>query len=244
MKEIAVVLLSGGMDSTTAMAIAAKEFKKLKPLFIDYGQRHIAEWDAACFQAVRFTGVVPFKLDIPTPFAQDCSLLDRELDIDTENGKWPNSFVPMRNMLFLTYAFGFAHMLGASTIVLGTNTVDYSGYPDCRVSALEAVTTAADQCLGNDLIRKTSRSSTPSIGLSIPISEWGKDRIIQEGIALGVDYSKTVTCYDADDKGRACGKCPACVIRRDGFKKPVSRMLQSIDRRCNERTKDAASGHR
>ncbi len=211
MPDRAVVLLSGGMDSATVLAIARSEGRECHCLTVDYGQRHQAELAAAAqvARALGASGHRTMKLDLSV--FGGSALTDRSIAVPEAAGDGiPVTYVPARNTIFLALSLAWAEVLGARDIWFGANAVDYSGYPDCRpeyMRAFEALANLATRAAveGNKLTLHT-----PIIGLS-------KADIIRRGAALGVDYAQTVSCYQATDEGLACGRCDACRLRRAGF---------------------------
>ena len=213
MTRPAVVLLSGGLDSATCLAIAADEGLAPHAMSFRYGQVHTAELDAARLVASALGAVEHRVVDIDLAAFGGSSLLGdgeipkgRDADI---GGGIPSTYVPARNTVFLAYALAWAEVLGAGDIFIGVNALDYSGYPDCRpefIAAFEAVANAG------------TRAGTEGDGYRIraPLIDMTKAEIIGLGTRLGVDYATTVTCYDATADG-ACGECDACVLRRRGF---------------------------
>jgi 7-cyano-7-deazaguanine synthase len=208
----AVVLLSGGLDSATCLAIARDMGLEPYALSVAYGQRHAAELDAArriaASEGAREHRVASVELG---QFGGS-ALTDATIPIPVEgaSGGIPLTYVPARNTVMLSIALAWAEVLGANDIFVGVNAVDYSGYPDCRpefIAAFEAMANLA------------TKAGTEGTRLSIhaPLIDLSKGDIIRRGIALGVDYSQTVSCYQADDAGRACGVCDACRLRRAGF---------------------------
>jgi len=208
--RIAVVLVSGGLDSATALAIAQAEGYDCRALAVDYGQRHRSELEAA--RRVTAAVDVPLKiLPLDLRSIGGSALTD---DIDVPEGGTrgiPVTYVPARNTILLSLALGYAEVLGADDIFIGVNAVDYSGYPDCRPEFIEAYQRMA---------RLATKAAMEGGHMTIhtPLIELTKSAIIQRGMALGVDYSLTVSCYQADGKGRACGGCDSCRIRSDGFR--------------------------
>jgi 7-cyano-7-deazaguanine synthase len=206
----AVVLVSGGLDSVTALAIARDSGFDCHALSVDYGQRHHSELDAA--ERVSKAADVPLKvLPLDLRAIGGSALTD---DIDVPEGGTegiPVTYVPARNTIMLSLALAYAEVLGAEDIFIGVNAVDYSGYPDCRPEFIEAYQRMA---------RLATRAAVEGAGMTIhtPLIDLTKAEIIRAGIRLGVDYSLTVSCYQADDQGRACGVCDSCLIRKDGFK--------------------------
>ena len=208
-KKKAVVLVSGGLDSVTALAIAQDQGFDCHALSVNYGQRHSSELDAA--KRVTEAAGVPLKV-LPLDLrAIGGSALTDEIDVP-EGGTTgiPVTYVPARNTIMLSLALGWAEVLGAEDMFIGVNAVDYSGYPDCRPEFI-----AADQRMA----RLATRAGVEGAGMTVhtPLIDLSKAEIIRAGMRLGVDYSLTVSCYQADDDGRACGACDSCLIRRDGF---------------------------
>ncbi|MDA3920141.1 MAG: 7-cyano-7-deazaguanine synthase QueC [Salinisphaera sp.] len=208
----AVILFSGGLDSTTCLAQARADGHRCHALSFDYGQRHTAELTAARHIAAS-AGVAEHKcVRIDFDGMGGSALTDARIDVpEAPSEGIPSTYVPARNTLFLSVALGWAEILEADAIYIGVNAVDYSGYPDCRpefIAAFEKLARLATKAGAEDGHRFAIR--TPLIDLS-------KADIIRKGTALGVDYSQTVSCYQADDRGRACGVCDACRLRRKGF---------------------------
>jgi len=205
----AVVLLSGGLDSATVLAIASDLGYRCHALSIDYGQRHRSELRAAENVAASMNAVLKtVKLDLRT-FGG--SALTDDIDVpEEETDGIPVTYVPARNTILLSLALAWAEVLGANDIFIGVNAVDYSGYPDCRPEFINAFEEMANLATKAGVVGNFLNVHTPLIDLS-------KAEIIQEGAALGVDYSMTVSCYQADDEGRACGVCDSCRIRKAGF---------------------------
>lgn len=207
----AVVLLSGGLDSATVLAIARAEGYACYALSLDYGQRHATEL-AAARRVAAALGVVEHRvvrLDL-TQFGGS-ALTDPAIAIPETPGEGiPVTYVPARNTIFLSLALGWAEVLGARDLFIGVNAVDYSGYPDCRPEYIEAFERLANLATRAGVEGERFR-------LNAPLIEWSKARIIREGTRLGVDYSLTVSCYAADNEGRACGKCDSCRLRAAGF---------------------------
>jgi len=215
--KAAVVLLSGGLDSTTAAAIARAEGWRLHALTVAYGQRHVVELEAARRVAAAL-GVAEHRtitLDLASfggSALVDGSAVpkDRSLDEIGAPGDVPPTYVPARNTVLLALALAWAEAIGARDIFLGVNVLDASGYPDCRpefVAAFEALANVATR----------AGVSGERIRLHAPLIALGKAGIIRRGLELGVDYGITHSCYDPDESGGACGRCDACVLRRKGF---------------------------
>lgn len=209
----AVILISGGLDSATCLAIAQAEGYQCYGLSFDYGQRAHSELDAA--RRVVAGGGVEQHLVIPLGMGAmgGSALTDSALTIP-ESGvvadEIPITYVPARNTVFLSYALGWAEVLGADAIFIGVNALDYSGYPDCRPAFIEAFENMANLATRAGIEGQRIRVQAPLIDLS-------KAQIIATGTRLGVDYSLTVSCYQADAEGRACGRCDSCRLRHKGF---------------------------
>jgi 7-cyano-7-deazaguanine synthase len=214
-KKKAVVLLSGGIDSSTCAVIAKADGFELYALSFDYNQRHKTELDFAD-RAARFVGVsdhIIIKTDLSA--IGGSALTDSKIsvpDFKEGNSKIPVTYVPSRNIIFLSYAVSYAEVIGADDIFIGVTAVDYSGYPDCRPEFIEAFSNAANLGTKKGIEGNPFKIHTPLLNLS-------KDQIILKGISLGMDYSYTSSCYNPDIKGHACGKCDSCVIRKKGFEK-------------------------
>ncbi|TGG93920.1 7-cyano-7-deazaguanine synthase QueC [Natronospirillum operosum] len=207
----AIVLLSGGLDSATAVAIAAQRHDKVYGLSFRYGQRHSAELLAAQRVAARQNLAEHRIIDIDLAQLGGSSLTDGSLSVpETPTEGIPNTYVPARNTVFLSYGLAYAEVTGAQAIYLGINAVDYSGYPDCRPEFV-----AAYQNLVNVATRATVTGST--IQIEAPLIDLSKADIIRWGVELGVDYGITVSCYQADEAGTACGVCDSCRLRHQGF---------------------------
>lgn len=212
----AVVLLSGGLDSTTVLAVALRDGFDVAALSVRYGQRHAAELDAAARIAQRM-GVTRHEIvdldlrtfggsaltaDIPVP---------KDRDVDAIASGIPVTYVPARNTVFLALALAFAETLGAADIFIGVNALDYSGYPDCRPAFIEAFERLAN------VATKAGVDGTSRFAIHAPLLQLSKAEIITLGLSLGVDYGDTCSCYDPLPTGEACGRCDACVLRLRGF---------------------------
>ncbi|MBE9549612.1 MAG: 7-cyano-7-deazaguanine synthase QueC [Proteobacteria bacterium] len=207
----AVILLSGGLDSATCLAIAASEGYDCYCLSVDYGQRHSAELDAARRIAERQSAACHKVVQMDLRAIGGSALTDDTISVPVEETDGiPSTYVPARNTIMLSLAMGWAEVLGAGAIYAGVNAVDYSGYPDCRPEFI-----AAFQQLAN-LATKTAVEGQ-HISIETPLITMTKAEIISTGCRLGVDYSLTVSCYQADSRGRACGVCDSCRIRKQGF---------------------------
>jgi 7-cyano-7-deazaguanine synthase len=212
----AVVLLSGGLDSTTVLAIAQSEGFVPHALSFQYGQRHVAELDAARRIAATagVAGHVVAEIDLRV-FGGSALTADIEVPKGRSEGEMgagiPITYVPARNTIFLSFALAYAETLGASDIFVGVNALDYSGYPDCRPEYIEAFERMAN------LATKAGVEGTQRLQIYAPLMQLTKEGIIRRGLELGVDYSLTLSCYDPDAEGRACGACDACQLRLRGF---------------------------
>ncbi len=212
----AVVLLSGGLDSATSLAVAKRDGYEPYALSFDYGQRHAHELEAARRVAravgVRRHIVLPLNLRLfgGSALTADLPVPKDRAESEMSHGI-PVTYVPARNTIFLSLALGWAEALGAADIFLGVNALDYSGYPDCRPEYLEAFVRMAN--LGT----KAGVEGTATWQIHAPLIEMTKAQIIRTGTALGVDYSLTHSCYDPDASGRPCGHCDSCRLRLKGF---------------------------
>lgn len=215
MEKKAIVLLSGGLDSATCLALAKKRGFEVYALSFDYGQRHRCELEAAR-RVAEFFGVAKhrvFKMDLSQWGGS--ALTDKSLDVPVDEAAEgsdaiPITYVPARNLVFLSLAAAWGEVLGAHDLFIGVNNVDYSGYPDCRPEFINAFMTAVDAGTRAADEKWHWRVHTP-------LQELGKKEIIELGISAGVDYSLTVSCYDPDANGAACGHCASCQLRRAGF---------------------------
>lgn len=211
MSKKAVVLLSGGLDSTTVLAIAQKQGYECYTISFDYGQRHRSELNASkqMSQGLGAKDHKTLKLDLRD--IGGSALTDDSLDVpEAIEGGIPVTYVPARNTIFLSLALGWAEVLGARDIFIGANDVDYSGYPDCRPEYLEAFEKMAN-------LATKAGIKGDHFHIKAPLLRLTKSEIVQEGNCLGVDYGLTVSCYQADDEGRACGLCDSCRYRKKGF---------------------------
>lgn len=216
-KKRAVVLFSGGLDSTTLLAKALSEGYQTYALSFDYGQRHRSELEAA-LKLSKSMGALDHKvIKLDLRAIGGSALTDAEIDVpeeDYQKGAVPEgipvTYVPARNTVFLSIAMGYAEVLEADSIFIGVNAVDYSGYPDCRPEYIEAYQVMANLATKTGVEGQSIQIETPLINLS-------KAEIIKLGLSMGVDYSKTVSCYQANTQGLACGKCDSCRLRAEGF---------------------------
>lgn len=207
----AVVLLSGGLDSATTLAIARAQGFECYALSVHYGQRHAAELDAARRVAAALGASDHRVMNVDLAGIGGSALTDPSLAVP-EHGTTgiPITYVPARNTIMLSLALAWAEVLGARDIFMGVNAVDYSGYPDCRPEFIAAFQELATRATKAGVEGASFRIHAPLIRLS-------KADIVREGTRLGVDFAATVSCYQADAEGRACGRCDSCRIRRDGF---------------------------
>jgi len=212
MKNSAVVLLSGGVDSSTTLAIAKEEGYCLYALTVDYGQRHALELEAAAKVAAQM-GVEKHLLVRTDMRGIGGSALTADIDVPKEGiaKGIPATYVPARNTIFLSYALGWAEVLKAPNIFIGANVMDYSGYPDCRPEYLKAFEDMAN------LATKISVEGKLMFSIKAPLLQLSKADIIRKGLELGLDYSLTWSCYDPAPEGKPCGRCDSCRIRAKGF---------------------------
>lgn len=207
----AVVLLSGGLDSATALALARAEGFDCHAVTFDYGQRHRVELEAATRVARALGAAVHRTVKLELSWMGGSALTDRSIDVPTTPGEGiPVTYVPARNTIFLSIALGWAEVLGAQDIYIGVNAVDYSGYPDCRPEYLAAFERLANLATRAGVEGRGFHVRSPLLALS-------KAQIIQTGYRLGVDFSQTLSCYDPDEQGRACKRCDSCRLRARGF---------------------------
>jgi 7-cyano-7-deazaguanine synthase len=207
----AVVLLSGGLDSATVLALARAQGFSCYALSVAYGQRHVVELQAAARVAARFGAAAHQVIHVNLDAMGGSALTDLSIAVpETPGTGIPVTYVPARNTLFLALALGWAEVLGARDLFIGINAVDYSGYPDCRPQFVEAF---------QQLARVATKAGAEGAIFNVhtPLIQWSKAQIISEGLRHGVDYAETVSCYQADAEGRACGRCDSCRIRSQGF---------------------------
>jgi len=213
MSKTAVVLLSGGLDSATVLAIARSQGYECHALSFDYGQRHQAELNAAKKVAQQFNVISHRIIQMDMQSIGGSALTDAAIEVPVEGvneTEIPVTYVPARNTVFLSFALGLAEVVNADDIFIGVNAVDYSGYPDCRPEYIAAYERMAN------LATKRGVEGFP-VQIQTPLIDLTKAEIIQKGMALGVDYSLTVSCYQANEKGEACGECDSCRLRKIGF---------------------------
>lgn len=217
----AIVLVSGGLDSATTLAIANHDGFACHALVFDYGQRHRIELEAASKVAESLGAEAITRVTLDADAFQGSALttdLAVPKDRDTEAlenhaaGEIPITYVPARNLVFLSYATALAESVRASDIYIGVNAVDYSGYPDCRPEFVEAFERAAQ-------LATKAGAEGAQLNIHAPLMEWTKAQIITRGTELGVDYAMTHSCYDPDEQGKACGHCDSCLLRKAGFER-------------------------
>lgn len=207
----AVVLLSGGLDSATVLALAREQGYAVHALSVHYGQRHSSELAAAARVADALGAIEHRVMGVDLAGIGGSALTDAAIEVPTTPTTGiPSTYVPARNTLMLALALGWAEVLEAQAVFIGVNAVDFSGYPDCRAQFV-----AAFQHLA--AVGTRAGVEGRSLRIEAPLLQWSKAEIIREGVRLGVDYALTVSCYQADDAGRACGRCDACRLRREGF---------------------------
>jgi len=212
----AVILSSGGVDSTTVMAIARSDDYEIYSLSFNYGQRHALELEAAKRVAKSLGAKDHLVIDIDMGKIGGSALTDnievpKGRDEDIMQREIPVTYVPARNTIFLSYALAWAEVLEASDIFIGVNAIDYSGYPDCRPEYIEAFERMAN------LATKAGVEGKTELKIRTPLINMTKAEIVQKGIELGVDYSMTHSCYDPSPEGKACGQCDSCLLRKKGF---------------------------
>ena len=218
-KNPAVVLVSGGMDSAVVLAIAREQGFAVHALSVRYGQRHTSELDAAD-RVARMLGAVAHKtVAVDLRSIGGSALTDSDIAVPDDSdghvigatGDIPVTYVPARNTIMLSLALGWAEVVGSADLFCGVNAVDYSGYPDCRPEFIEAF---------ERLANLATRAGVEGAGFRVhaPLQRMSKADIVREGLRLGVDFAETVSCYQADDQGRACRHCDACRLRAEGFR--------------------------
>lgn len=207
----AVVLVSGGMDSAVVLAMAREEGFAVHALSVSYGQRHTSELQAADRVSGALGAVAHKTVNVDLRSIGGSALTDAGIEVPEAGGHGiPSTYVPARNTIMLSVALGWAEVVGAADIFCGVNAVDYSGYPDCRPEFIEAF---------ERLANLATKAGVEGAGLRIraPLLHMSKADIVREGVRLGVDFAQTVSCYRADDQGRACAHCDACRLRSAGF---------------------------
>lgn len=211
LQKKAVVLVSGGLDSATVLAMAADSGRECHALSFDYGQRHRAELAAAAKIAKQLGAVEHRTVSLDLRAIGGSALTDDSIAVPVQGSEGiPATYVPARNTVFLSIALGWAEVLDADEVHVGVNAVDFSGYPDCRPEFIEAFQQLAD-------VATRRAVEGRSIQICAPLLQLGKDEIIRRGVQLGVDFALTISCYSADGAGRACGKCDSCRLRHEGF---------------------------
>ena len=208
----AVILLSGGLDSTTALAIAKEQNYDCYALSFDYGQKQRSELESSISIAKKSNVIEHRIMKISLSDIGGSALTDKAIDVPkhVESDEIPITYVPARNTIFLSFALAWAEVVNSQTIFIGVNALDYSGYPDCRPEFIEAFETMANLATKQSVEGNRIQIRTPLINMT-------KAEIITKGLSLGVDYSETTSCYDANALGEACGECDACVLRKNGF---------------------------
>ena len=211
----AVVLVSGGMDSAVVLALAREQGFAVHALSVSYGQRHTSEL-AAATRVAHALGAIAHKTVVVDLRSIGGSALTADIDVPLDSDQHPGgpdipvTYVPARNTIMLSVALGWAEVLGSADLFCGVNAVDYSGYPDCRPQFIEAF---------ERLANVATKAGVEGAGIRVhaPLLHMSKADIVREGVRLGVDFAQTVSCYKADDEGRACGHCDACRLRAEGF---------------------------
>lgn len=208
----AVILLSGGLDSTTVLAIAKSQGYDCYALSFDYGQKQRSELDSSISIAKKSNVIEHRIMKISLSDIGGSALTDQSIDVPkySESDEIPITYVPARNTIFLSFALAWAEVVDCQTIFIGVNALDYSGYPDCRPEFIEAFENMANLATKQSVEGDRIQIKTPLISMT-------KAEIIKKGLSLGVDYSETTSCYDANTLGEACGECDACVLRKIGF---------------------------
>ena len=208
----AVILLSGGLDSTTTLAIAKEQNYDCYALSFDYGQKQRSELESSISIAKKSNVIEHRIMKISLSDIGGSALTDKAIDVPkhVESEEIPITYVPARNTIFLSFALAWAEVVNSQTIFIGVNALDYSGYPDCRPEFIEAFETMANLATKQSVEGNRIQIKTPLINMT-------KAEIIAKGLSLGVDYSETTSCYDANALGEACGECDACVLRKNGF---------------------------
>ena len=208
----AVILLSGGLDSTTVLAIAKSQGYDCYALSFDYGQKQRSELESSISIAKKSNVIEHRIMKISLNDIGGSALTDQSIDVPkySDSDEIPITYVPARNTIFLSFALAWAEVVDCQTIFIGVNALDYSGYPDCRPEFIEAFENMANLATKQSVEGDRIQIKTPLISMT-------KAEIIKKGLGLGVDYSETTSCYDANTLGEACGECDACVLRKIGF---------------------------
>ena len=208
----AVILLSGGLDSTTVLSIAKSQGYDCYALSFDYGQKQRSELDSSISIAKKSNVIEHRIMKISLSDIGGSALTDQSIDVPkySESDEIPITYVPARNTIFLSFALAWAEVVDCQTIFIGVNALDYSGYPDCRPEFIEAFENMANLATKQSVEGDRIQIKTPLISMT-------KAEIIKKGLGLGVDYSETTSCYDSNTLGEACGECDACVLRKIGF---------------------------
>ena len=208
----AVILLSGGLDSTTVLAIAKEQNYDCYALSFDYGQKQRSELESSIAIAKKSNVIEHRIMKISLNDIGGSALTDKDISVPkfSDSDDIPITYVPARNTIFLSFALAWAEVVDCQTIFIGVNALDYSGYPDCRPEFIEAFEIMANLATKQSVEGDKIQIKTPLINMT-------KAEIIKKGLSLGVDYSETTSCYDANSLGEACGECDACVLRKNGF---------------------------
>jgi len=208
----AIILLSGGLDSTTVLAIAKEQGYECYALSFDYGQKQRSELKSSKKISNQFQVIEHRIMQISLNDIGGSALTDKNISIPkySDSNEIPITYVPARNTIFLSFALAWAEVIDCQNIFIGVNALDYSGYPDCRPEFIKAF---------EDMANLATKQSVEGdrINIMTPLINMSKAEIIQTGLSLGVNYSETTSCYDANANGEACGECDACVLRRNGF---------------------------
>ena len=208
----AIILLSGGLDSTTVLAIAKEQNYDCYALSFDYGQKQRSELESSIAIAKKSNVIEHRIMKISLNDIGGSALTDKDISVPkfSDSNDIPITYVPARNTIFLSFALAWAEVVDCQTIFIGVNALDYSGYPDCRPEFIEAFEAMANLATKQSVEGDKIQIRTPLINMT-------KAEIIKKGLSLGVDYSETTSCYDANSLGEACGECDACVLRKNGF---------------------------
>jgi 7-cyano-7-deazaguanine synthase len=208
----AIILLSGGLDSTTVLAIAKEQNYDCYALSFDYGQKQRSELESSIAIAKKSNVIEHRIMKISLNDIGGSALTDKDISVPkfSDSDDIPITYVPARNTIFLSFALAWAEVVDCQTIFIGVNALDYSGYPDCRPEFIKAFETMANLATKQSVEGDKIQIKTPLINMT-------KAEIIKKGLSLGVDYSETTSCYDANSLGEACGECDACVLRKNGF---------------------------